>query len=333
MKKLGNDIYLVNAGDKVNVEQIVCNHIEKYAKMQKKYGKNSFMYSRLNFFKDCIICAEGLTQKEGNLPSIFHLRSVRDYTSMPVIPTKIHYWARMRKILNENDYTYMGVQYIHASGGLQNAILTQNEILVADYSMYGAHGYLVPKIIIDKIINFNPLPDVEIEKLKQELDALKEVIKNKFTDETYVDKWIELLEYGYEGTKGIVDAYRNLMEGCAYDSPYWYRIISNGDKIGCKIQQTDTGEYLVTREGLLRSIGSNKDLEIDRTTEMDWEEYVRKNIKSLCCYGVKLELIYNLEIKGEILVTNDLVLEARRNEWQHIFRKIKNIEKTLQRYK
>lgn len=333
MENLGNGIYSISAGEKINITNIVPKFIEKYAIMQERYGKNNYRYTRLRFFKPCIISAEGLTQKKDNLPSFFHLRSVRDYNSYPIAETYIYFWIRLRKILNENfeKYANLGVQYIHASGGLENAAVCKNEILIADYSMSGAHGYIVPKDLIGIILKENPLPAEEVEKLSKELEVLKEVYLSKFTAENYYQAAHDLFQHS--DANNMRNAYYDLMdrEDVCYNSPFWYKMINNmyDQSIGCEMQQTYEGEYLVKRERQLRNIGNNQNMELGYTTQKDWQTFLKDNLNMLQFKGLTLQLIYKNEIINEVTVTSEMVEKKMKQDNRELEKKIRNLEKLL----
>lgn len=185
IKNLGDiipeiEVLQILAGQRLFVRHMVGETVESLAKIEQVEGS-----ALLTFHTDAIVVVEGLSQ---NGLTAKHLRFARENLRRRGLHfAQVTMWPRLRRIGGN------GVRF-NVPGGLEYIVVYPNEIVVADYSMSGSHGWLIDREEIGGLLAENPLSGDQIIRLSKEFDDLEEEHKEFFTDESIRKNAIYVLE-------------------------------------------------------------------------------------------------------------------------------------------
>lgn len=163
------EVLQISAGQKLFVRHMVGETAESLTETEQVEGS-----TLLTFHIDAIVVVEGLSQ---NGLTAKHLRFARENRRKRGLHfTQVTMWPRLRRILEEKDR-------FNVPGGLEFIVAYPDEMIVADYSMSGSHGWLVQKKKIGGLLAGNPLSEEQLSKLSDDLAKLEEEYEGFFTDE------------------------------------------------------------------------------------------------------------------------------------------------------
>jgi len=150
LKKWGGNSFLAIAkdGETIWVRHLVGETVEGFSRIEPDKGSN-----KITFKQDCLIVVEDVSQ---NLKTVKHLRFARQFRegkNLADLENKIKIWPKLRVALGQYADGY---DYLHVPGGLEYAVAYSDEIIVADYSIKGSHGWIVKKSAIGDILKKLP---------------------------------------------------------------------------------------------------------------------------------------------------------------------------------
>lgn len=163
------EVLSVLAGQRLFVRHMVGETVLPLAEVEQVEGS-----ALLTFHTDAVVVVEELSQ---NGLTAKHLRFARENGRKRGLHfAQVTMWPRLRRILEEEDR-------FNVPGGLGYIVTYPDEMIIADYSMDGAHGWLINRAEIGELLAANPLSEKQLGELRAELTQLEEEYESFFTDE------------------------------------------------------------------------------------------------------------------------------------------------------
>jgi hypothetical protein len=221
------EVLQIAAGQRIYIRHMVGETAKPLAEIEQVEGS-----ALLTFHTDTVVVVEGLSQ---NGLTAKHLRFARkDRKKRGLHFAQVTMWPRLRRILKEKDR-------FNVPGGLEYIVAYPDEIVVADYSMSGSHGWLIHKEEIGGLLAENPLSKDQLKKLSDDLAKLEKEYEGFFTDEKIRESgnyllnsfhenwWTQITifwEDGSQKTFGFNGMEENKEGDLEYHSRGWSRYVS-----------------------------------------------------------------------------------------------------------